>query len=1318
MALLKEVCNMKKQMKNVLTMALAVTMILSCLSALSLPFAAADTAPTIDGVKDDAYTDDRCLTVTQVVPAVGSGQTVPNTTNSTIKLWYTWDDTTVYCFMQVTEPGQTDVDALYDILYFGNRVNFNSSPILTQAGGGYAQFSTADGSVTSASSVMPPLATAHVYSDNKQTRSYEVSFTRDTSSDGFTVSPVVYGRDQYIVAYSDYYSSGTINKKVYYNDASSWKESKGEPVGEQPDEPVVDGIDGEKDERYSDDKCLTVTTAYAQQGASGTIPNVTNTTVKVWYAWTDETIYLFMQVTEPGQTDLTGIYDILYYANKAEGLNGSAIHAQPGGGYLQTAVATGAPVSDGSQLAPTHKAAKISADKQTRCYEMSLPRNAAATGFAVSPVVYGRTDYFVSYVNYYNAGNLAKVVSFTDENTWQETKGEPVNGGDEPADPEAVDGIDGVKDERYTDEKVTTVNKTYRVVGAADCDNTAEVVVKTYYAWNDDYTYIYMDVDDPEKDPLHPLTYLMFYFRDNFDYAPTDDPAGFIFKNSGGGWMQYNVKTGAMSADTANWSSFEKATAKTANGYALEFRVPRKANAAGFIISPVVQMGDDSDPQRYAVSYVSAYNLDGGVKRVLYNNSASWVDTSAYEEAASGTTTDLPGIDGVKDERYSEDKMTLISKAYGGQSQGAIYNSKHVFLKLYYNWDDNYNYIFAEVHDPFNMATEDVFYYASHTQQLSDSVHTLPGGGYITFLAATGTKYGGKDMDNRLLQYGSVKENGVRCYEFVLPKSNNADGFMISPVISGNQGRYVVAYNTTYTNSTATKLIRYGDPTTWKDETQVDPDVVMDPAATFDPIFARINALPDDPQTVTLADHEQAILSLRDELAAMPGTWSVFMDEDLLAKFQADYDRLVELMAAEHADEIAAVEALVNALPDEVDLANEEAVEDVAAAVAELGDLFRYADPAVIAKYENALAQIRSYKTSVVIDGKLDSAYEATEEVPVSYEIAMGSAGGILDMSPATNGLIYTMADDDYAYIYFMVYDADQIYHVPQGVDYSNVINQYDGIAFYLDMDPGNRVIGIAYQDASEPTDNMMYFCMTADGDVPDSCISAKTAFLRDPANFCSFTTDEGYGFEMRVARVPGEETFMFNAVIVNPVYTENPSTGEMEFNYNDSRYIAQGEYWAGTYANYAEMYFEDYPVMMDYMQIIKIINSLPAADAVVDRSPLKKITRVRSALALLSDAHMAKIPADVLKHLDDVEAAVLALPPESNVKLGDVNNDAAIDAKDALLALKAAVGKATLTADQTKAADVNGDGAINAKDALEILKFAVRKIDKFSAEK
>jgi hypothetical protein len=64
------------------------------------------------------------------------------------------------------------------------------------------------------------------------------------------------------------------------------------------------------------------------------------------------------------------------------------------------------------------------------------------------------------------------------------------------------------------------------------------------------------------------------------------------------------------------------------------------------------------------------------------------------------------------------------------------------------------------------------------------------------------------------------------------------------------------------------------------------------------------------------------------------------------------------------------------------------------------------------------------------------------------------------------------------------------------------------------------------------------------------------------------------------------------------------------------------------------------------------------------------------------------------------------------------MNGDGGLDATDALLALKAAVGKVELTEEQCVVAEVSGDGKLDAVDALLIRQRAVMKIDQFPVEK
>lgn len=69
---------------------------------------------------------------------------------------------------------------------------------------------------------------------------------------------------------------------------------------------------------------------------------------------------------------------------------------------------------------------------------------------------------------------------------------------------------------------------------------------------------------------------------------------------------------------------------------------------------------------------------------------------------------------------------------------------------------------------------------------------------------------------------------------------------------------------------------------------------------------------------------------------------------------------------------------------------------------------------------------------------------------------------------------------------------------------------------------------------------------------------------------------------------------------------------------------------------------------------------------------------------------------------------------PGSERKIGDVNNDNAVDVLDSIMIQKYAVDKQQLTDEQKYYADVNNDGDVNVFDAIDIQKFAAGKITEF----
>ncbi len=71
----------------------------------------------------------------------------------------------------------------------------------------------------------------------------------------------------------------------------------------------------------------------------------------------------------------------------------------------------------------------------------------------------------------------------------------------------------------------------------------------------------------------------------------------------------------------------------------------------------------------------------------------------------------------------------------------------------------------------------------------------------------------------------------------------------------------------------------------------------------------------------------------------------------------------------------------------------------------------------------------------------------------------------------------------------------------------------------------------------------------------------------------------------------------------------------------------------------------------------------------------------------------------------------------DDRIVYGDVNNDSKVNAMDATLVARYAVGTYTLNEDAIKRADVNGDGKANAMDATLIARYSVKSIDKFPVE-
>ena len=118
--------------------------------------------------------------------------------------------------------------------------------------------------------------------------------------------------------------------------------------------------------------------------------------------------------------------------------------------------------------------------------------------------------------------------------------------------------------------------------------------------------------------------------------------------------------------------------------------------------------------------------------------------------------------------------------------------------------------------------------------------------------------------------------------------------------------------------------------------------------------------------------------------------------------------------------------------------------------------------------------------------------------------------------------------------------------------------------------------------------------------------------------------------------------------------------------------------------------------------------------------SKKEPIEAAEAALSSLKSKYGDAVASDVtnLETLTKAREDYDKFNAEPEVLYGDVNNDQAVDATDALWVLQHSVELRTLTETELKAADVTDLGKVDTKDALQILQKTVELIDQFDVEK
>ncbi len=369
--------------------------------------------------------------------------------------------------------------------------------------------------------------------------------------------------------------------------------------------------------------------------------------------------------------------------------------------------------------------------------------------------------------------------------------------------------------------------------------------------------------------------------------------------------------------------------------------------------------------------------------------------------------------------------------------------------------------------------------------------------------------------------------------------------------------------------------------------------------------------------------------------------------------------------------------------------------------------------------------------------------------------------------------------DDNYVYLYFQAESKDALYQPKEGETVPpNDGTFFEQITVCLDMVPSAVYQAPCQQEGNQGEECDHFCCNAVAGETASqrlfaTCIPAwgiwEPAFssMQDAVSFIDYQTNT-YGFELRYPRVVGETYLSFNVSnVVNSIeWPEGWELGYVQSFCNNYKINSQQMFPL----YFSEFGFEPIPFPGDKeaaKTVNDLIDTIPRYFTVEHRflveecrAKYNQLTETQKywvyniwRLQLVEDTMLylkadkvnavtTDVPEFVTKqHLEDIFTACEfynALPEEYQEKItnrerlveleevakllnqvvyGDVNADTQVDAKDALLVLKAAVEKVQLSPTQELAARVNRKYSITSKEALEILKFSVGKIEMFSVE-
>lgn len=347
-----------------------------------------------------------------------------------------------------------------------------------------------------------------------------------------------------------------------------------------------------------------------------------------------------------------------------------------------------------------------------------------------------------------------------------------------------------------------------------------------------------------------------------------------------------------------------------------------------------------------------------------------------------------------------------------------------------------------------------------------------------------------------------------------------------------------------------------------------------------------------------------------------------------------------------------------------------------------------------------------------------------------------GNGMGELDLPEfyeAVKVKIYAAYDDHYAYLYVDVEDP----HIASEIEGDTLHQQLENLDFYVDTDlyscdPTTNFF------TNEPSllDADTHFRMMAYSKVltdmqGEECKKYTYAQETDDNTFDYFSntancypfhkTDDngnlvGYGCEVRFPLASyydpdsGYTEFYYNIAVTNSVTDMDPmccaiTTGKRWWmSYDTGKTVTYDVEQPNPFFNKPD------PDQIAASAVDAKIEKLPAVEELDVIQHQDVVEEARAAYEALTETQKGMVTKLAVLEAAEARIQYLIDNPPIKFEMGDVTMDETVNASDALLVLKAAVGKATLTEEETVLGDMNEDGKLDAADALAILKKAVGK--------